>query len=79
MTVWVYVESDNATVKVSLLDGTVEDQTVATNQWVQIELSVEDYMNNLANGTYKYLCAVSFKENNATAIRIGEITAVKNA
>ena len=79
MTVWVYVESDNATVKLSLLDDTVEAQTVATNQWVQIELSVEDYMNNFTNGTYKYLCAVSFKDNNATAIRIGEITAVKNA
>lgn len=74
--VWIYLEAsyEFAAAGVSFADGKIS-KTAATNTWQQIDIDVATYMANHAN----YFVGCNFKADKwgFTAIRIGEITAVK--
>ena len=74
--VWIYVETGTAT-DVSPLFWNVS-HTLTSNQWTEVYIPMADFV---ANSTTPFF-GTNFRNNGTwgvTAIRIGEITAVKNA
>ena len=74
--VWIYLEAsyEFASAGVAFLNGQ-HSATAPTNTWCQIEIDVAKYMENSAG--YFVGCNFNAGKWGFTAIRIGEITAVK--